>query len=101
LRALASRPGPKTHRTQVTVNGVELELRSIIGRMLYTTSPANLANACRLWLADLRLERPARVRRRVRINLERAIGVRGDDLDPALRQQIMDALTEKGMECRQ
>ena len=94
LRALpTSKPGPKTNRTQATVNGFGIDLRSTVGLMLYTTSPANLADACKLWLADLRLERKATARRKVRILLERAVGIRGEDLDPILKREIMEALT--------
>lgn len=101
LRALPTvKPGPKTHNRQATVNGFRMDLRSMVSLMIYTTSPANLADACKLWLADLRLERKATVRRKVRILLERAVGVRGEDMDPALKRQIMESLcTLENGEC--
>jgi hypothetical protein len=51
----------RVHR-QVTVDGEKIDLRSIVGRMLFTASIANLADACRLWLADLKNERKQKTR---------------------------------------
>jgi hypothetical protein len=99
LRALAAaRSGPKTHGRQVTINRYRIDLRTITGVMLVTTSVANLADACRLWLADLKSERKATARRKVRILLERAVGIRGEEIaayDPILKRQILDALSPK------
>jgi len=86
----------KVHR-QVTVDGQVTDLRTMVGRMLFTTEIANLADACRIWLADLKNERKATARRKVRILLSRAVGIRGQELagyDPALKARVMEALCE-------
>jgi len=86
---------PRIVRRQVSVDGQALDLRTMVGRMLFTTSVENLADACRIWLADLKNERKAAARRKVRILLERAIGIRGQELAnyaPHLKAEIMETL---------
>jgi hypothetical protein len=100
LQALStSKPGPKTHFRQATVNGIALDLRSLVSRMIYETAIENLADACRIWLADLKNERKATAVRKVHILLSRTIGVRGLELaeyDPLLKREIMEALAGEG-----
>jgi len=84
----------KAHR-QVTVDGEKIDLRTMVGRVIATPNIANLADACRIWLADLKYERP-KARCKVRILLERTIGIRGAELaayDPHLKAEIMETLT--------
>jgi len=84
------------HRQLTAVDGTRIDLRSMVGQVLATPNMANLADACRIWLADLRYERPC-ARRKVRILLERAVGIRGTELaayDPELKAEIMKALTD-------
>jgi len=93
LRLLKEAPR-QVHR-QVTVDGEKIDVRSIVGKMLFTTAVPNLADACRIWLSDLTNERKATARRKVRILLSRAIGIRGEELaehDPLLKAKIMLAL---------
>ena len=85
----------KVHR-QVTIDDQKIDLRTMVGRMICTSSIVNLADTCRLWLADLALETDPKARRKARILLERTIGFRGQDLagyDPTLKQEVMDRLT--------
>lgn len=95
IRVLKARPC-EVHR-QITVNGEKIDIRSIVGKMLFTTSVANLSDACRIWLADLKNERKATARRKVRILLSRAVGIRGEELeayDPQLKARVMQTLSE-------
>jgi len=83
----------QVHR-QVTVSGQKIDLRTMVGHVLATPDIENLADACRLWLTDLKYERPT-ARNKVRILLERAIGIRGTELaayNPQLKAEIMGAL---------
>jgi hypothetical protein len=95
LELLKNTPKSPAHR-QVTVEGHKVDVRSLVGAVLTTPNIANLADACRCWLADVDNEDKASVQRKVRINLQRAIGMRGAELasyDPLLKVEIMKVLT--------
>jgi len=88
---------PRSVHRQVTVDGQKIDLRSMVGRMIYETCVENLADACRIWLFDLKNERKATARRKVHILLSRTIGIRGKELAtcaPELKAEIMTALSE-------
>jgi hypothetical protein len=73
----------------------------MVGHVIATPYIENLADACRIWLADLKNERKATARRKVRILLSRVIGIRGQELrgfDPALKARIMQALAGERVE---
>jgi hypothetical protein len=86
---------PRAVHRQVTVDEQKIDLRTMVGHVLATPNIQNLADACRIWLADLENEGKATARRKVRILLSRAIGIRGQELAeyaPHLKEQIMEAL---------
>jgi hypothetical protein len=86
------------HR-QVTIEGEKVDLRSAVALLIITGRIANVADTARLWLACVRNERHVSARNKTRINLERVIGWRGDDLaayDPELKAEIMSFLTSPG-----
>jgi hypothetical protein len=92
---------PRQVHRQVAVDGQRIDLRTMVGHVIATPYIENLADACRIWLADLQKERKATARRKVRILLSRAIGIRGQELqgfDPALKARIMQALAGERIE---
>jgi hypothetical protein len=97
MREIAKEHRP-VHR-QATIDGEKVDLRSGIALMIETAEIGNLADTARLWLACVKNTRGDRGRSKPRINLERVIGWRGDDLaayDPELKAEIMSFLASPG-----
>jgi len=83
---------PRLVHRQAMIEGEKVDLRSAVALMITTGRIANLADTARLWLACVKNERHTSAQNKTRINLERIIGWRGDDLaayDPALKAEIM------------
>jgi hypothetical protein len=96
LALLKNTPKSPPHR-QVTVDGQHIDVRSLVAAVLTTPHIENFADACRIWLAELGWETPRAVCK-IRINLHRAIGMRGAELaafDPVLKAEIVKALATR------
>jgi hypothetical protein len=93
------KPGPKTHRTQLTRTRedgtkVVIDIRNLVNAVLST--PERASRACLYWVDVFKdPESPSQMKTRVRLNLERADALWGRDLEkenPGLYLHVMQAL---------
>jgi hypothetical protein len=81
-------------RRQVTVDGKQVDLRNGRNHMILFPPISNLIDLAQVWLHQLETEDDRTVLRAVRMDLQRLIAYRGNELPPDLKRIIL--LTLKG-----
>jgi hypothetical protein len=82
------RPGPKTNRTQLTIDGREIDLRNVVNASLVSARVEDVENVAHSYLHQFRSSPTKRQRRRLTCELQRVLTLRGKDVSHPLYGSI-------------
>ena len=82
------KPGPKTNRTQITIDGQKVDLRNRDNWILVTADIKEVENVAASYLHQLRNEPTKRVRRACLVQLQRLMLLRGKEINRDLYGSI-------------